>query len=148
MFSSKLEKRVQRMAVFEDSHGSANNWTHMNFISYNIIGLLKWILAYYSSPLRRPLFQNPYELETLCDRRELLLCKYIKVLRIQIIKGRNFCGRNFEFLAFLVFFGHFRQSLCAWKSSKLQSYFIEIHRYFSYFFVFLYLFYAKINLFL
>ena len=124
MFSSKLEKRVQRMAVFEDSHGSANNWTHMNFISYNIyliIGLLKWILVYYSSTLRRPLFQNPYELETLCDRRELLLCKYIKVLRIQIIKGRNFGGRNFEFLAFLAFFGHFRQSLCAWKYQIIKT---------------------------
>ena len=142
MFSSKLEKRVQRMAVFEDSHGSANNWTHMNFISYNIysiIGLLKWILVYYSSTLRRPLFQNPYELETLCDRRELLLCKYIKVLRIQIIKGRNFGGRNFEFLAFLAFFWSFspkfmRLEISNHQNSKVFSLkFIDIFHIFLYF---------------
>ena len=120
MFSSKLEKRVQRMAFFEDSHGSANNWTHMNFISYNIywiIGLLKWILAYYSSPLRRPLFQNPYELETLCDRRELLLysVNISKSWESRLLRAETLAAETLSFWLFWRFFGHFRQSLCAWK---------------------------------
>ena len=119
----------------------------MNFISYNIysiIGLLKWILAYYSSPLRRPLFQNPYELETLCDRRELLLCKYIKVLRIQIIMGRNFGGRNFEFLAFLAFFWSFSPKFMSLKILNHQNANCDCVP----FFAILGLFRAKINFFL
>ena len=155
MFSSKLEKRVQRMAVFKDSHGLANNWTLMNFISYNIysiIGLLKWILVYYSSTLRRPLFQNPYELETLCDRRKLLLysVNISKSWESRLLRAETLAAETLSFWLFLRFLVIFAKvyALGNINLSKLQSFFIEIHRYFSYFFVFLDLSYGNINLFL